>query len=150
MVKHGIGGHKVSIDIQKVVLPCQFQAALTSSTLLHLGIAQVSSALRSTATKVRTSVIVWSRVTPHEIHAGSRVFVICWMAQLVILRCDRTSILIPMFRHSSLSISAHYPRHALKTNPPIINIKITKAINQNSFCRFFFESSLSFSNFLII
>lgn len=70
-------------------------------------------------------------VKPHEIRAGSMDCVMC-------------------FHHSSLSTSAHYPIHALKTNPPIINIKITKAINQNSFCRFFFESSLSFSNFLII
>ena len=48
LVQYGIGDHKVGVDIHKFILSCQFQAALTSSPLLHLGIAQASLALLST------------------------------------------------------------------------------------------------------
>ena len=58
LVQYCIGGHKVGIDIQQLVVACQFQAALTSSTLLHLGIAQASLALLSTCAKVGASGII--------------------------------------------------------------------------------------------
>ena len=57
LVQYCIGGHKVGIDIQQLVVACQFQAALTSSTLLHLGIAQASLALLSTCATPATVVV---------------------------------------------------------------------------------------------
>lgn len=69
---------------------------LDSHALLHLGIAQVNLALRSTFAKVRANVIVWNRVTPREIRAGLRGGFMCSSVQLIILflwdRCQSFSL----------------------------------------------------------
>ena len=47
LVQRRTGVHVLGIDIHRTVVAHQLQAALTSSTLLHLGIAQASLALLS-------------------------------------------------------------------------------------------------------
>ncbi len=69
LVQYCIGGHKVGIDIQQFVITCQFQAALTSSTLLHLGIAQASLALLSTCA-TPAAVVVGIVAVVSVVHGG--------------------------------------------------------------------------------
>ena len=49
LVQSGGRVHQIGVDIQLMAVPCDLHGALTSSTLLHLGIAQASLALRSTS-----------------------------------------------------------------------------------------------------
>lgn len=58
LVQRRTGVHVLGIDIHRTVVAHLLQTALTSSTLLHLGIAQTSLALLSTCAKVGAGGII--------------------------------------------------------------------------------------------
>ena len=117
LVQRRTGVHVLGIDIHRTVVAHQLQTALTSSTLLHLGIAQASLALLSTcATPAAVVVSIVAEVS--VVHGGVHTVRSTRSRATAVFRPEEEASLLKHFTrptHAYLpKVSCFIPAHIIK------------------------------------